>query len=201
VDPRELPDDLPIAALREAAQACTACPLHADATRTVFGAGQDRARLLLVGEQPGDKEDREGAPFVGPSGRLLDSALEEAGIDRADAYVTNVVKHFKFRQRGKRRIHAKPSGTEIAACRPWLDAELRAVDPEVVVALGATPAKALLGAGFRVTRQRGEVIERDGRRWTATLHPSAILRMPSERRPAAVEDFVDDFRAVARLLR
>lgn len=200
MDPRTLPDDLPLADLRAAAQACTACHLHEDATQTVFGKGPVSARLVLVGEQPGDREDREGEPFVGPSGLLLDRTLEDAGIDRSEAYVTNVVKHFKFEHRGKRRIHSKPDSTEIAACRPWLDGELNALDPVLVVAMGATAAKALLGSSFRVTKQRGEVLERGGRRWSATLHPSAVLRTPDERRAAATEDFRDDFRAFKQIL-
>ena len=186
--------------LRTEAAGCTMCDLHRDATQTVFGAGPASAKLLVVGEQPGDAEDRAGEPFVGPSGALLDRALVEAGIDRAEVYVTNAVKHFKFTPRGKRRIHSTPNAAEITACRPWLDAELAAVEPEVVLALGATAAKALLGPSFRVSRQRGQVLDQDGRRWTATLHPSAILRTPSERRDAAYADFLDDLRAVAVLL-
>jgi uracil-DNA glycosylase len=190
----------PLDELREAAATCTNCGLYEHATQTVFGAGPPRARVLFVGEQPGDKEDVAGEPFVGPAGRLLDKALVEAGIERGDAYVTNVVKHFKFTRRGKRRIHQKPDSTEIAACRPWLDGEIAAVRPEVIVALGATAAKALLGSKFRVTKQRGEVVERDGARYTATVHPSAIIRLDDEERRAAYADFVDDLRAVAKLL-
>jgi uracil-DNA glycosylase len=186
--------------LREAASTCTNCGLYEDATQTVFGKGPAAARVMLVGEQPGDKEDVSGEPFVGPAGRLLDKALVEAGIVRADAYVTNIVKHFKFTRRGKRRIHQRPDSTEIAACRPWLDGEIAQLHPEVVVALGATAAKALLGSGFRVTKQRGEVFERDGMRYTATVHPSAIVRLDGEERRAAYADFVDDLRAVAKLL-
>ncbi|MDQ3611908.1 MAG: UdgX family uracil-DNA binding protein, partial [Actinomycetota bacterium] len=176
------------------------CGLYRDATQTVFGQGPGTARLMLVGEQPGDREDLAGRPFVGPSGQLLDRGLVDAGIDRQDVYVTNVVKHFKFIRRGKRRIHQKPSADEIGACRPWLDGELTAVRPEVVVALGATAAKALLGPSFRVSRQRGEVFHSDGARYTATLHPSAILRLPDGERDGAVGDFVDDLTAVAALL-
>src|SRR3954449_10221379 len=150
-----LPQRLSLSSLREAAAGCQACPLWRTATQTVFGEGAARSELMLVGEQPGDREDREGHPFVGPAGRLLDEALEEAGIDRARAYVTNVVKHFKWQARGKRRIHAKPSWSEIAACRPWLEAELAVVKPEVLVCLGATAAQALLGKQFRVTKERG----------------------------------------------
>ncbi|CAN5266503.1 UdgX family uracil-DNA binding protein [soil metagenome] len=189
-----------LADLRDAAATCTNCGLYRDATRTVFGQGPGTARLMLVGEQPGDREDLAGRPFVGPSGQLLDRGLVDAGIDRRDVYVTNVVKHFKFIRRGKRRIHQKPSADEIGACRPWLDGELTAVRPKVVVALGATAAKALLGPSFRVSRQRGEVFHRDGARCTATLHPSAILRLPDAERDAAVGDFVDDLTAVAALL-
>jgi DNA polymerase len=187
--------------LRDAAATCTSCHLYQDATQTVFGKGPQRARLMIVGEQPGDAEDKAGEPFVGPSGRLLDRALVDAGIDRDTVYVTNAVKHFKFTPRGKRRIHSTPNAEEIKACRPWLDGELAAVQPEVVLALGATAAKALLGSSFKVTKQRGEVIERDGLRCTATLHPSALLRLPPEERDAAVSAFVDDLRVVAELLR
>ena len=189
-----------LADLRDAAATCTNCGLYRDATRTVFGQGPGTARLMLVGEQPGDREDLAGRPFVGPSGQLLDRGLVDAGIDRQDVYVTNVVKHFKFIRRGKRRIHQKPSADEIGACRPWLDGELATVRPEVVVALGATAAKALLGPSFRVSRQRGEVFRFDGARCTATLHPSAILRLPDSERDAAVADFVDDLTGVAALL-
>ncbi len=187
-------------ALREAAATCTNCHLYRDATQTVFGAGPERATLMLVGEQPGDREDIEGKPFVGPSGRLLDRALNEAGIDRSRVYVTNAVKHFKFVARGKRRIHQTPKADEILACRPWLDGEIAAVRPEVVMALGATAAKALLGPSFRVSKQRGEVVHRDRLRLTATVHPSSILRGPDEQRAVAFADFVDDFAAVAAVL-
>ena len=186
--------------LREAAAGCTNCDLYRHATRTVFGAGPQDARLMLVGEQPGDREDVEGEPFVGPAGRLLDQALVEAGIDRDVVYVTNAVKHFKFTPRGKRRIHATPKAEEIRACRSWLDGEIAAVRPAVVAALGATAAKVLLGPSFRVSKQRGEVVERDGLRLTATIHPSAILRGPQEERDAALVDLVNDLRAIAALL-
>lgn len=159
-------------ALRDAAAGCTRCPLHRDATQTVFGAGPGDADLMLVGEQPGDQEDQAGAPFVGPAGRVLDDAVDAAGIDRERAYVTNMVKHFKFKRQGKRRIHQKPNREEIVACQPWLDGEIAAVGPTVVVLLGATAATALLGSSFRVTRQRGEVFDREGYRVTATVHPS-----------------------------
>ncbi|MDP8978056.1 MAG: UdgX family uracil-DNA binding protein [Actinomycetota bacterium] len=189
-----------LADLREAAATCTNCALYRDATQTVFGRGPRSARLMLVGEQPGDREDLDGRPFVGPAGQLLDRGLVDAGIDRQDVYVTNIVKHFKFIRRGKRRIHQKPNAEEISACRPWLDGELAAVRPEVVVALGATAARALLGPSFRVSRQRGEVFRRDGARYTATLHPSAILRLPDDERGAALDDLVDDLTAAAALL-
>src|SRR5712691_2351410 len=178
-----LPAALSLSALREAAADCRACPLWRNATQTVFGEGLKRADLMLVGEQPGDREDREGRPFVGPAGRLLDEALEEAGIDRSRAYVTNVVKHFKWQAKGKRRIHAKPAWAEIAACRPWLDAELEVVQPDVLVCLGATAAQALLGRQFRVTKERGRPVESDlAPHVLATIHPSAILRADKENR-------------------
>ncbi|MDQ3709345.1 MAG: UdgX family uracil-DNA binding protein [Actinomycetota bacterium] len=192
------PDSL--AELRQAAAGCTNCDLYRHATQTVFGAGPQGARLMLVGEQPGDREDVEGEPFVGPAGRLLDQALVEAGIDRDLVYVTNAVKHFKFAPRGKRRIHATPKAEEIRACRPWLDGEIAAVRPAVLAALGATAAKVLLGPSFRVSKQRGEVVERDGLRLTATVHPSAILRGPPEQREVAFADLVDDLRGIAALL-
>jgi uracil-DNA glycosylase len=167
----------------------------------VFGAGTSSAKLMLVGEQPGDREDREGQPFVGPAGRLLDQALEEAGIDRKTAYVTNVIKHFKWTARGKRRIHAKPNWSEIAACRPWLEAELDVVKPEVLVALGATAAQSLFGRDFRVTKQRGLPVETDlAPNALATIHPSAILRADEADREPELRAFVDDLRVAAKLL-
>jgi uracil-DNA glycosylase len=188
--------------LRAAAAGCKACPLWKTGTQTVFGEGLARAEAMLVGEQPGDREDREGRPFVGPAGRLLDEALEEAGIDRSLAYVTNVVKHFKWTARGKRRIHQKPNWGEIAACRPWLEAELAVVQPRVLVCLGATAAQALLGRDFRVTQRRGELVETDlAPVATATVHPSSILRAPDdESRRAEYAAFVEDLRLVARRL-
>ncbi len=191
-----------LATLRAEAADCQACPLWEHATQTVFGEGTAKSRVMMVGEQPGDREDVAGHPFVGPAGKLLDRALEEAGIDRREAYVTNVVKHFNFQERGKRRIHQKPSREHIAACRPWLDAELAQVKPEVLVCLGATAAKALFGPGFRVSRQRGELVESELARYaTATVHPSSILRAPNdESRQAEREAFTDDLRAVARAL-
>ncbi|HEX3054940.1 MAG TPA: UdgX family uracil-DNA binding protein [Gaiellaceae bacterium] len=189
-------------ALREAAAGCRECPLWKTGTQTVFGEGTARATVMLVGEQPGDQEDRAGRPFVGPAGRLLDEALEAAGIDRKAAYVTNVVKHFKWEARGKRRIHAKPAWSEIAACRPWLDGELEAVRPAVLVCLGATAAQALLGRQFRVTHQRGAWIESDlAEHVTATIHPSAILRQRTdEDRHREMDAFVADLGLVATVL-
>ena len=189
-------------ALREEAAGCRACPLWETGTQTVFGEGSARATVMLVGEQPGDQEDLAGRPFVGPAGRLLDEALETAGIDRASAYVTHVVKHFKWEARGKRRIHAKPAWSEIAACRPWLDGELQAVRPTVLVCLGATAAQALLGRQFRVTKQRGTWIESDlAEHVTATIHPSAILRQRTdEDRHRELDAFIADLRLVATVL-
>jgi DNA polymerase len=197
-----VPPDPSLRKLREAAAGCRGCHLYERATQTVFGEGLVRSRVMLVGEQPGDQEDRAGRPFVGPAGRLLDQALVEAGIDRGLAYVTNAVKHFKWQARGKRRIHAKPSWAELAACRPWLDAELEVVAPDVLVCLGATAAQALLGRQFRVTRSRGEWVESPLARWvTATIHPSAILRQQDdESRHAEYAAFVDDLRIVAGIL-
>jgi uracil-DNA glycosylase len=187
--------------LREAAAGCTACPLYADASQTVFGRGPSRAPLMLVGEQPGDREDVEGEPFVGPAGRVLDEALGEAEIERDEVYLTNAVKHFKWRQgRGKRRLHQRPNAAEVRACRPWLEAELAAVKPGVVVCLGAVAAQALLGSRFKVTRDRGTFVEPDfAPLATATIHPSAILRMddPEERRLAR-HDLARDLAGAAR---
>jgi uracil-DNA glycosylase family protein len=197
-----LPARLSLTSLREAVTGCQACPLWRTATQAVFGEGARRSEVMLVGEQPGDREDREGRPFVGPAGRLLDEALEEAGIDRERAYVTNVVKHFKWQARGKRRIHAKPAWSEIAACRPWLDAELSVVKPEVLVCLGATAAQALLGRSFRVTRERGRPIDSDlAPNILATIHPSAILRADPETRKLEREAFVNDLKVAASMLR
>jgi uracil-DNA glycosylase len=188
--------------LREAAADCRACPLWENATQTVFGAGPRTSVAMFVGEQPGDQEDRQGAPFVGPAGRVLDDALAQAGIDRRAAYVTNAVKHFKWQPRGKRRIHAKPSWSELAACRPWLEAELAVVRPAVLVCLGATAAQSLLGRQFRVTQQRGEWIESDlAEHVTATIHPSAILRQrDDESRHEEMNKFVEDLKLVASVL-
>lgn len=191
-----------LAALRDAAAGCRACPLWERGTQTVFGEGAAGARALFVGEQPGDREDVEGRPFVGPAGRLLDEALVAAGIDRADVYVTNAVKHFKWEARGQRRIHQRPAAPEVTACRPWLEAEIEAVRPELVVCLGATAAQALLGSSFRVTKQRGQFVEGLlGPVVTATIHPSSILRAPDEAaRRVAMDGFVADLRAVAQRL-
>ncbi len=196
-----VPDAPDLEKLRDAAAGCKACPLWETGTQTVFGEGARQAQVMLVGEQPGDREDREGRPFVGPAGQLLDRALDEAEIDRRLAYVTNVVKHFKWTPRGKRRIHAKPNWGEIAACRPWLEAELAVVQPRVLVCLGSTAAQALLGRQFRVTRQRGELVESDlAPSALATIHPSAILRMEDDEREREVQAFVSDLRVAARLL-
>ena len=198
-----LPGERTLAALRAAAAGCRGCHLWERATQTVFGTGPDDARVMMVGEQPGHEEDLAGAPFVGPAGRVLDRALEEAGIDRRHVYVTNVVKHFKWVPKGKRRIHAKPTPLEIAACLPWLEAELDVVKPEALVCLGATAAQALLGPKFRVTRQRGEWISaRWAPRVMATIHPSAILRAPDEEaRHAEMERFVADLAQLREVLR
>ena len=184
---------------RESARGCKRCDLWKTGTQTVFGEGAPKAKLVLVGEQPGDKEDLEGRPFVGPAGQLLDEALEQAGIDRRTAYVTNVVKHFKWQPRGKRRIHQKPNAAEIAACRIWLDTELALLQPEVLVCLGATAAQALLGRQFRVSKERGVPVESDlAPVVMATVHPSAILR--SDNRDADLALFVEDLKQVAKAL-
>jgi len=192
-----------LASLRRAAKDCQACDLWKHATQTVFGEGSPKASIMLVGEQPGDQEDLAGRPFVGPAGRLLDEALAEAGIDRDEVYVTNVVKHFKWTpaERGKRRIHKKPRYSEIHACRPWLDAELEAVKPKILVCLGATAAQALFGRDFSVTRQRGELIETElAPLATATVHPSSILRAPdSAARQQQMRGLVDDLKKVSAL--
>lgn len=189
--------------LRKAAADCRGCRLWTIGTQTVFGEGPETARVLVVGEQPGDAEDRAGRPFVGPAGQLLDSALDAAGIDRADVYVTNAVKHFKWERREgtKRRIHKKPGDREIRACYPWLDAEMVLLRPDVIVCLGATAAQALLGKDFRVTQQRGRPITTDrGATVFATVHPSAVLRAPPDAREAAERDFFTDLRRVGQYL-
>jgi uracil-DNA glycosylase len=197
------PSGVGLDGLREAARTCAACPLAGPATQTVFGSGPADARVVLVGEQPGDVEDRRGEPFVGPAGRLLDKALVEAGIDRAEAYVTNAVKHFRFTRTATRRLHQTPAPEHIAACRPWLEAELALISPELVVVLGATAARALLGPSFRITRQRGQLMPFDSpaesedaavhSAWmVATIHPSAVLRMPADEREVGYQAPVAD---------
>ena len=188
--------------LKAAAAACHACDLYKTGTQTVFGDGAAHAKVMFVGEQPGDREDIEGKPFVGPAGRLLDDALRAAGIDRTEVYITNAVKHFKWKPQGKRRLHQKPNAAEIDACRPWLDAEIAAVKPQILVCLGATAAQALLGRDFRVTVQRGQFIERPGLPlMMATVHPSSILRaQDDESRELEVQAFIADLRQLAKRL-
>jgi DNA polymerase len=197
-----VPERRSLKALREASLGCRGCPLWKLGTQTVFGEGPAGARVLMVGEQPGDREDLAGRPFVGPAGNLLDRALVAAGIERSDVYVTNAVKHFKWEPVGKRRMHKKPSAREIAACRPWLDAEIEALHPEIMVALGATAAQALMGGDFRVTRERGKVFEDLpwARAFVATMHPSSILRGDPAERELALAAFVADLKVVAKLL-
>jgi DNA polymerase len=197
-----VPERRSLKVLREAARGCRGCPLWKRGTQTVFGEGPSGARVVMAGEQPGDREDVEGRPFVGPAGRLLDQALVAAGIERRLVYVTNAVKHFKWEPAGKRRLHKKPSAREIAACRPWLDAELEAISPDVVVALGATAAQAMMGPAFRVTRDRGRVFSdlAWAKSFVATVHPSSILRGDPAERETALAAFVADLKVVARLL-
>jgi len=192
-----------LSSLKAAAADCQACDLWKKGTQTVFGDGSQRSNVLFVGEQPGNEEDLTGKPFVGPAGKLFDNALEAAGIDRKQTYVTNVVKHFKWEPRGKRRIHKKPNAIEIAACRPWLEAEIAVVKPEVILALGATAAQALLGPQFRVTKQRGQFIESTLAPYVmATVHPSSILRAPDDvTRQLEYRRFVDDLKKVAPIIR
>jgi len=199
-----LPERISLETLREAAAGCEGCDLYRTGTQTVFGEGSSQADVLFIGEQPGDQEDRAGQPFVGPAGRVLDEALEEVSIDRDNVYVTNVVKHFKFVLRGKRRIHSKPNAREIRACLPWLNAELAVVKPKVIVLLGATAAQALLGSSFRVTQMRGQPIEGTDLApyLLATVHPASVLRAPDdEARAADRQAFVEDLRVVSELLR
>ena len=192
-----IPERPTLKTLREAASHCRACPLWKTGTKTVFGEGLKRARLMLIGEQPGDREDIEGHPFVGPAGRVLDSALDQAKIERGDAYVTNVVKHFKWKPKGKRRIHQAPRAEEIKACAPWLEAELDVVDPEVLVCLGATAVKAVIGSKARVLKDHGKFLEsRLGRTAVPTLHPSAILRADPDDRDDAMAILVGDLSRV-----
>ena len=197
-----LPSHLSLPALREAARDCRGCPLFQHATQTVFGLGRRSSRLMLVGEQPGDEEDRRGEPFVGPAGRLLDEALTAVGIERSDTYVTNVIKHFKWVAQGKRRLHQKPTGREVAACLPWLEKEIALIEPQLIVCLGATAAQALLGSDFRVTVSRGRAMRtRFGPPALATVHPSLILRQKtSVDREREMKLFVADLGSAARLL-
>ena len=198
-----VPRTTSVKALNAAAHECRGCDLYKTATQVVFGAGPRAARVMFVGEQPGDQEDRQGAPFVGPAGAMLGKALEDAGIPRDQVYVTNAVKHFKWEPRGKRRIHKKPRASEIKACRPWLEAELRAVNPVIVVCLGATAAQSVFGSQFKLMQQRGEVLPSPlAPRVVATIHPSAVLRAPdSEGRREAFEMLVADLKIVAKALR
>jgi len=197
-----IPDKLTLPALRTAAAGCKACDLWKLGTQTVFGEGRASARVILVGEQPGDKEDLQGRPFVGPAGAVLDKALAAAGINRNDVYVTNIVKHFKWEPRGKRRLHKKPNTLEISACRPWLDAEIKVVKPEVVVLLGASAAQGIMGRQFRVTQQRGQWVQSNiAPLVMATVHPSSILRAPDDdSRHEEMRKFVDDLKKVAMQL-
>lgn len=198
-----IPPNAPLNQLRKIAAGCKACALWKLGTQTVFGEGPPRATLILVGEQPGDREDKQGQPFVGPAGGILDRALEAAGIDRKNVYVTNVVKHFKWIGRGKRRIHETPRASEINACRPWLDAEIQRINPHVLVCLGATAAKALLGNQFSVTRERGKLVESHlAPKVLATVHPSSLLRIDDEaERHNAMEKFISDIKVAADLLK
>jgi uracil-DNA glycosylase family protein len=197
-----VPEKRNLEALKDAAAGCQACDLWKTGTQTVFGEGSAKADIMLVGEQPGDQEDKQGRPFVGPAGHLLDEALEEAGIDRAKVYVTNVVKHFKWTPQGKRRIHKKPNAEEIGACRPWLHAELETVKPRLLICLGSTAAQALLGRSFKVTQQRGQLVESDlAPMVMATVHPSSILRArDDESRRVETKRFIEDLRAAAEAL-
>jgi DNA polymerase len=199
---RLIPPDADYDVLRDAARTCTACPLYARATQTVFGEGPVPAPLMLVGETPGDQEDRQGRPFVGPAGKLLDRCLEAASIDRNEAYVTNVVKHFKWTERGKRRLHGKPSTGEIRACKPWYEAETALVKPHVLVLLGATAAQAALGPQFRVSRERGEFVPSNLAPYVlATVHPSSLLRGEPETREEEIARFTEDLRKAAAALK
>jgi uracil-DNA glycosylase family protein len=201
--PAPVPETSSLTTLAKAARTCIACHLYKHATQTVFGEGSKGATLMLLGEQPGDQEDLAGKPFVGPAGKILDRALEEAGIKRDEIYVTNTVKHFKWEPRGKRRIHQKPNSREIAACRPWLEAELRVVKPKLLVCLGATAAQAILGPSFRVTRERGKVLKSElAPRVLATVHPSSLLRQPDEEsREREYAYLVADLRAALKAAR
>ena len=193
------PDEITLDSLRGASQVCKGCDIYKNATQTVFGEGPKHAKIMLVGEQPGDEEDKQGHPFIGPAGRLLDQALDEAGIDRQRVYTTNAVKHFKWKPAGKRRLHQKPSAREVDACKPWLLGEIETVQPDIIVCLGATAAQSLLGKDFRVTKSRGQWMEFKNRRIIATVHPSSILRAPdSASKAEQFQAFVEDLRIVAR---
>jgi len=199
-----VPSKLELPVLAKAAAKCRGCPIYCNATHVVFGEGPSNASVIFVGEQPGDQEDLAGKPFVGPAGRILNEAMEQAGIDRSQAYVTNAVKHFKWEPRGKRRLHSKPSAREVAACRPWLEAEIKVIQPKMIVCLGATASQSLMGSAFRVTRERGKPIANTP--WApwllATVHPSSILRIPdASAREQAKEDFVSDLKVVAKQLK
>ena len=198
-----LPPKHDLKSLRKAAEHCEGCPLYANATQTVFGAGPASASVMMIGEQPGDVEDKKGEPFVGPAGKLLDKVLVEVGIPRKEVYVTNAVKHFKWTPRGTKRLHAKPNSREIFACRPWLEAELEAIKPEIIVLLGATAAQALMGPKFRITKQRGQPLESQWSDWTlATYHPSALLRaMQLPDGEQMLKDFREDLRLVSKRLK
>jgi DNA polymerase len=196
-----IPEHPTLRKLREGVQTCRGCDLYAHATQAVFGEGPTSAQIVFIGEQPGDEEDHQGHPFVGPAGKLLDRALADAGIDRSLVYVTNAVKHFKFEERGKRRLHKKPSGMEIRACRPWLEAEINLIQPQIMVCLGATAAQSVFGSAYRVTKERGLFVKNP---WappvTSTVHPSAVLRAPDEKqRHAEYQNLVDDLKKVRRL--
>ena len=194
------PDPKSVEQLQESAETCRGCELYKDATQTVFGEGEEHSRMMLIGEQPGDQEDIQGKPFVGPAGKLLQRALDEAGIDRRRVYVTNAVKHFRFTMRGKRRLHEKPNAGQVKACRPWLEAEIEVVAPRMLVLLGATAAQSVIGPGFLVSKQRGEVVKTSfGIPAVATVHPSSILRAADDKsREAAMTAFIADLRVAAR---
>lgn len=196
-----IPEHAALRTLREAVQKCRGCDLYAHATQAVFGEGPKSADIVLIGEQPGDEEDRQGHPFVGPSGKLLDRALVDAGIDRSLVYITNAVKHFKFEERGKRRLHKKPNGIEIRACQPWLEAEINLLQPEIIVCLGATAAQTIFGGTYRLTKERGQFVQNAWARYvTSTVHPSAVLRAPDEeQRNIEYEKFVGDLKKVERI--
>ena len=199
-----LPERVTLPALTKAVQGCRGCPLYKNATQAVFGEGPQHATVMFLGEQPGDQEDRQGKPFVGPAGRILDETLDEVGIDRREVYVTNAVKHFKWEPRGTRRIHSKPSAREMAACKPWLSAELQVVKPQMVICLGATAAQDLFGPKFRITKERGKIIEDTAiaPMVMATVHPSSILRAPDhEARERARKDFTEDLAKAAKRLK